>query len=119
MIKRPSDHSRPGDTMTIHRPDRNRIDTPATRRTATGPAPRMTVTDDRHVPVHSDFRLVELNAGLEREDLCCLRDILRLTWTIPTDTFVTSDLPLLLTKLCATPAVASHATSGDDVQPIA
>jgi len=96
--------------MTIRSPDRRRTGTPAARSTHTNPQRRLTTVGDSEISVHSDFRLVELDARPDQEDLCRLRAILRLTFTVPTDTFVTSNLPLLLTKLCAAHAVGERVT---------
>ena len=51
------------------------------------------------VPVHSDFRMVERSGDLRDERLEATRQALRSAWALPTDTFVTSTMPLLLTVL--------------------
>ena len=59
-------------------------------------------------PVHHDFRLQERDdaTGAPRpsitapaEPFVAARDALRAAWTPPRDTFVTEDLPVLLTRL--------------------
>ena len=54
--------------------------------------------------MHSDFRLVERGVVTENDRLDAMRIVLRTAWTPPTDTFVTSTIPLLLSIL-AQPAV--------------
>lgn len=58
-------------------------------------------------PVHHDFRLQERDGapGTEAaseappEPFVAARDALRTAWAPPRDTFVTEDLPVLLTRL--------------------
>ena len=54
-------------------------------------------------PVHRDFRMVERGEIVGDAPLIGLRAALRSAWTLPTDTFVTSDFPVLLTRLCHRP----------------
>ena len=49
--------------------------------------------------MHYDFRLIERDSDKEDERLAAMRAVLRLSWELPTDTFVTSTMPLLLTVL--------------------
>lgn len=49
--------------------------------------------------MHYDFRMVERSGYAEDERLAAMRAALRLSWELPTDTFVTSTMPLLLTVL--------------------
>ena len=53
--------------------------------------------------MHRDFKLVERHGPLADPRLTHLRDALRSTWEVPTDTFVTLDLPRMLTKLAQPP----------------
>jgi hypothetical protein len=62
--------------------------------------------DDR--PVHHDFRLQERDGkataplpstAAHVEPFVAVRDALRAAWSPPRDTFVTEDLPILLTRL--------------------
>ena len=59
-------------------------------------------------PVHHDFRLQERDDGAAAplpstaarvEPFAAVRDALRAAWSPPRDTFVTEDLPILLTRL--------------------
>jgi hypothetical protein len=45
-----------------------------------------------------EFRLRERDATPADERLAAARRLLRATWPVSTDTFVTEDLPLLLTR---------------------
>lgn len=53
--------------------------------------------------MHHDFRLIERLAPPCDDRLAAARRTLRSTWELPTDTFVTADLPLLLTLLSKPP----------------
>jgi hypothetical protein len=46
-----------------------------------------------------DFLLVERDDGAQHAGLIGIRNALRSTWAVPTDTFVTANIPLLLTRL--------------------
>ncbi|WP_375420110.1 hypothetical protein [uncultured Sphingomonas sp.] len=48
---------------------------------------------------HSDFGLTERGAGRVSDGLSVISGALRSSWSVPTDTFVTADIPLLLTQL--------------------
>ncbi|SEL63115.1 hypothetical protein SAMN05216382_2340 [Sphingomonas palmae] len=61
-------------------------------------------------PVHHDFLLQERDAssvlpGAARAPFTAARDALRQAWAPPLDTFVTEDLPMLLTRLNLVQAV--------------
>jgi hypothetical protein len=49
--------------------------------------------------VHRDFKLVERGEPLRDPKLAGLRDALRDRFPVPTDTFITEDIPALLTRL--------------------
>jgi len=51
---------------------------------------------DPHASVHTDFRLTEREGNA---DPAGLRKALRSAYDVPSDTFVTGDRPLLLTRL--------------------
>ena len=53
--------------------------------------------------MHHDFRLIERSVSLCDDKLAAVRDNLRSTWELPTDTFITADIPLLLTLLSRPP----------------
>ncbi len=60
-------------------------------------------SDDADLPVSpfAEFRLRERDAATAEtadERLATARQLLRATWPVSTDTFVTGDLPLLLTR---------------------
>jgi len=55
---------------------------------------------DHAATVHDDFRMVERGGTAGDATLMTVRAALRSAWSLPTDTFVTSDLPVLLTRLC-------------------
>ena len=50
--------------------------------------------------LHDDFRMVERGEAVDNLRLLRLRAVSRLAWALPTDTFVTLDLPVLLTLVC-------------------
>ena len=54
---------------------------------------------ERHTAVPRDFVLIERDGGPADDGLIGVRGALRSTWSMPTDTFVTADIPLLLTRL--------------------
>lgn len=54
---------------------------------------------DGVLTAHSDFDLVERNAGTVYVELIGVSEALRTAWAVPTDSFVTADIPLLLTRL--------------------
>ena len=54
--------------------------------------------------MHSDFYLIERGTEGEEERLSVARQLLRNAWALPTDTFVTTDMPLLLTALALPPS---------------
>jgi hypothetical protein len=65
-------------------------------------------------PVHHDFRLQERDGAPPipsdaplRAPFAAARDALRQAWAPPRDTFVTEDLPMLLTRLNLVQPVAS------------
>ncbi|WP_294352980.1 hypothetical protein [uncultured Sphingomonas sp.] len=69
-------------------------------------------------PVHHDFLLQERDAapavpGATRAPFTAARDALRQAWAPPLDTFVTEDLPMLLTRLNLVQAVRSARAEGE------
>ncbi|WP_019515251.1 hypothetical protein [Sphingomonas sp. Mn802worker] len=58
-------------------------------------------------PVHQDFRLLErdvtTDAASRAQPFVAARDALRQVWAPPLDTFVTEDMPMLLTRLNLVP----------------
>lgn len=73
-------------------------------------------------PVHHDFRLLERDstgsataaATTRAQPFVAARDALRQVWAPPLDTFVTEDLPMLLTRLNLLRPVAPHAPAHGD-----
>ncbi len=55
-------------------------------------------TSDRR-PVHRDFQLVERDQTAPEGAAAAMRETLRSAWPVPNDTFITSDIPALLTIL--------------------
>ena len=51
-------------------------------------------------PVHADFKLIEREKETGRADMSALSGLLRTAWALPMDTYVTQDIPVLLTLLC-------------------
>ena len=51
-------------------------------------------------PIHADFKLVEREKEAGRADMSALSGLLRTAWALPMDTYVTQDIPVLLTLLC-------------------
>lgn len=49
--------------------------------------------------VHRDFHLVEYNSGPAGAAWQDMREVFRSTWAVPTDTYVTGEMPELITKL--------------------
>jgi hypothetical protein len=62
--------------------------------------------------MHHDFRLVERDAPSANDSVGAVGDVLRSAWRLPTDTFVTSDLPLLLTLIARRSWSGRHGTAG-------
>lgn len=50
--------------------------------------------------LYREFNLVERAENGSDPALAHMRRVLRSAWTLPTDTYVTLDIPLLLTRLC-------------------
>jgi hypothetical protein len=59
---------------------------------------------DQGRDVHSDFYFIERGSEGKEERLSVARQMLRNAWVLPTDTFVTTDMPLLLTALALPPS---------------
>ena len=57
------------------------------------------MTLDNLRPVHADFRLIERTDGAGEGQIAVMGELLRTAWLLPRDTFVTRDIPLLLTLL--------------------
>lgn len=58
--------------------------------------------------VHRDFALVEYDSGPEQAPWLTMRNVFRSAWAVPTDTYITGELPDLLTKLSFLPDGPNH-----------
>lgn len=59
-----------------------------------------------------DFELNERNPDLGEGRKGAARAALRATWAVPEDTFITEDIPLLLTRLSQVPATPDKPRRG-------
>ena len=76
------------------------------------------IARDHAGTVHDDFRMVERGEAVDNAPLLRVRGVLRVAWTLPTDTFVTLDLPVLLTRVChRTDAYQQRAWLGSLLEP--
>ena len=57
------------------------------------------MVQDEERLVHADFKMVERGGAGENISSRCIDVTLRMAWALPVDTFVTAELPLLITRL--------------------
>jgi hypothetical protein len=51
-------------------------------------------------PVHADFKMIEREKETGGANMRAISGLLRAAWALPKDTYVTQDIPILLTLLC-------------------
>ncbi|OWK27974.1 hypothetical protein [Sphingomonas mucosissima] len=77
------------------------------------------MAQDEERLVHADFKMVERSGAGENGSLRCIEVILRSAWPLPVDTFVTTELPLLMTKLNLLMAVGATQVSEGQPEQVA